>query len=119
MQRIHYQRTRSGCRLGRTFEGLAFRFENRFKMTKDYFICVTREMVSQLREKRLQPQKNEISASLSETKCDVIELKQLKPTSRQVEIKPQISNKLNQIKTDGIKELIPKTRRREQKFQSD
>ena len=47
--------------------------ETRFKkMTKDYIICVTRELVSQLREARQQLyDKNEISGSLSEIKRDV------------------------------------------------
>ena len=85
--------------------------ETRFKkMTKDYIICVTRELVSQLREARQQLyDKNEISGSLSEIRRDVKELKQLNPVSRQVEIKPQNSDvHLNQIKIDGVKELFPK-----------
>ena len=84
------------------------------KMTKDYLLCLTRELVSQLRDTKHQLlDKNKISESLLQITTDVKELKQNSAVqtkkAQQQPIKVPVHDNpnvyLSQIKINGIEEL--------------
>ena len=87
------------------------------KLAKDYLLCLTRQLVSQLRVTKHQIQdKNKISESLLQITTDLIELKQnsavqtkkaqqqpIKAPVHDVHDNPNVN--LSQIKINGIQEL--------------